>query len=138
MVQVAKSARGSPSQIRNQREKKPAVLSCFLLGFFVHLMQLQHMELLQVCNLDGCHSIIGRGLAVLEKSNQLHTLSLANCRRLQDEAIINISHLIALEHLSLDGCRCLTNRFLEALDGAASFRTMDWISSLSTQGEPSF
>lgn len=89
------------------------------------LMQLAHMEHLQICKLDGCHSLAGRGLVILEKSYSLHTLSLANCRRLQDEAIINISHLVALEHLTLDGCRCLTNRSLEALANLSNLRKLD-------------
>jgi hypothetical protein len=89
------------------------------------LVQLGHMEALQICRLDGCHSILGRGLCVLEKSYLLHTLSLANCRRLQDEAVINISHLVALEHLTLDGCRCLTNRSLEALANLYNMRKLD-------------
>ena len=89
------------------------------------LLQLGHMEALQICKLDGCHSLVGRGLCVLENSYVLHTLSLANCRRLQDEAIIHISHLVALEHLTLEGCRCLTNRSLEALSNLYHLRKLD-------------
>lgn len=89
------------------------------------LMQLSDLPSLEIAKLDNCHSIKGRGLAVLARSHHLHTLSLANCRRLTDEAIINISHLISLESLSLDGCRCLTDRSVVAIRNLTQMKRLD-------------
>ena len=57
------------------------------------LLQLNNLSCLEVAKLDNCHSISGCGLIAFSFFNQLHTLSLANCRRLTDEATVNISHL---------------------------------------------
>jgi hypothetical protein len=90
------------------------------------LLQLSHPPLrsLEVARLDNCHGITGRGLLAFSQSHRLHTLSLANCRRLTDEAIVNVGHLGAsLMALNLGGCRCLTS--LEALSGLTSLRKLD-------------
>jgi hypothetical protein len=88
-------------------------------------MQLRDLSALQVAKLDGCHSLVGRGLLAFAGSHRLHTLSLANCRRLSDEAVINISHLSSLEALSLDGCRCLTDRSLVAISNLVHLEKLD-------------
>lgn len=72
------------------------------------LLQLQYADLssrLEIVLLDNCHSLTGKGLLVFAQCHHLTTVSLANCRRLTDEAIINISHLISIENLNLHGCR---------------------------------
>jgi Leucine Rich repeat len=82
------------------------------------LLQLAHCGLsrLHVARLDHCHMLQGRGLLCLAASHRtLHTLSLAHCRRLTDEAVVNISHIYSLQALSLEGCRCLTDRALAAM-----------------------
>jgi len=84
------------------------------------LLQLHDLGSLEVVKLDGCHSIVGRGLLAFAASHRLHTLSLANCRRLTDEAIINISHLSSLESLCLDGCRCITDQSLAAIGSTSN------------------
>jgi len=89
------------------------------------LMQLHDLQSLEVVKLDGCHSLVGRGLLAFAASHRLHTLSLANCRRLSDEAIINISHLSSIEALSLDGCRCLTDRSLAAISNLYELQKLD-------------
>lgn len=89
------------------------------------LMQLHDLQNLQVVKLDGCHSLVGRGLLAFAGSHRLHTLSLANCRRLSDEAIINISHLSGMEALVLDGCRCLTDRSLAAISNFYLLKKLD-------------
>lgn len=89
------------------------------------LMQLHDLQSLEVVKLDGCHSLVGRGLLAFAGSHRLHTLSLANCRRLSDEAIINISHLTSIEALSLDGCRCLTDRSLVAISNLYELQKLD-------------
>ena len=89
------------------------------------LMQLHDLHSLEVVKLDGCHSLVGRGLLAFAGSHRLHTLSLANCRRLSDEAIINISHLTSIEALSLDGCRCLTDRSLAAISNFYELEKLD-------------
>ncbi|KAL7542512.1 hypothetical protein ACHAXR_011846 [Thalassiosira sp. AJA248-18] len=92
------------------------------------LLQLSHTPLrsLEVAKLDNCHGITGRGLIAFSRSHRLHTLSLANCRRLTDEAVVNVSHLgSSLMALNLDGCRCLTDLSLEALSGLIGLRKLD-------------
>jgi Leucine-rich repeat (LRR) protein len=89
------------------------------------LMQLHDLQSLEVAKLDGCHSLVGRGMLAFANSHRLHTLSLANCRRLSDEAIINISHLTSIEALSLDGCRCLTDRSLAAISNLYELQKLD-------------
>lgn len=89
------------------------------------LMQLHDLQSLEVVKLDGCHSLVGRGLLAFAGSHRLHTLSLANCRRLSDEAIINISHLVSMEALSVDGCRCLTDRSLAAISNLYELQKLD-------------
>jgi hypothetical protein len=89
------------------------------------LMQLHDLGSLEVVKLDGCHSLVGRGLLAFAASHRLHTLSMANCRRLTDEAIINVSHLNSIEALSLDGCRCLTDRSLAAMSGLYDLQKLD-------------
>ena len=91
------------------------------------LLQLTHTPLrsLEVVRLDNCHGITGKGLLAFSRS-RLHTLSMANCRRLTDEAVVNISHLGAsLMTLNLGGCRCLTDRSLEALSELLGLRQLD-------------
>lgn len=81
---------------------------------------------LEVVKLDNCHGITGRGLIAFAQSNNLHTLTLANCRRITDEAVINVSHLgRSLVAINLGGCRCLTDRSLEALSGLLELRKLD-------------
>lgn len=92
------------------------------------LLQLSHTPLqnLEVIKLDNCHGITGRGLMAFSRSHRLHTLSLANCRRLTDDATINISHMGAsLRALNLDGCRCITDRSLDALSGLVGLQKLD-------------
>ena len=89
------------------------------------LLQLGELNALEVCKLDDCHAIAGRGLLVFASSVNLHTLSLANCRRLTDEAIINVSHLTSLRALILDGCRCITDRSLVAIADLCQLRKLD-------------
>lgn len=92
------------------------------------LLQLASAPLsaLEVARLDNCHGITGRGLLAFSRSHRLHTLSLANCRRLTDEAVVNVSHLGAsLTALNLGGCRCLTDRSLEALSGLEMLIKLD-------------
>ena len=92
------------------------------------LLQLSHTPLLslEVVRLDNCHGISGRGLLAFSRSHRLHTLSLANCRRLTDEAAVNVSHLgTSLMALNLGGCRCLTDRSLEALANLMELRKLD-------------
>jgi len=92
------------------------------------LLQLTHTPLrsLEVVKLDNCHGITGRGLLAFSRSHRLHTLSLANCRRLTDEAVVNVSHLgTSLTALNLGGCRCLTDRSLEALSNLMELRKLD-------------
>ena len=81
---------------------------------------------LEVVKLDNCHGITGRGLIAFAQSNNLHTLTLANCRRITDEAVINVSHLgRSLMAINLGGCRCLTDRSLEGLSGLLELRKLD-------------
>lgn len=92
------------------------------------LLQLSHTPLLslEVAQLDNCHGITGRGLLAFSRSHRLHTLSMSNCRRLTDEAVVNVSHLgTSLSALNLGGCRCLTDRSLEALGGLVMLRKLD-------------
>ncbi len=92
------------------------------------LLQLSYTPLrtLEVALLDNCHGITGRGLIAFAKSHRLHTLSMSNCRRLTDEAVVNVSHLgPSLVALNLGGCRCLTGRSLEALSGMVELRRLD-------------
>lgn len=92
------------------------------------LLQLSHTPLssLEIVKLDNCHGITGRGLLAFSRSHRLHTLSLANCRRLTDEAVVNVSHLsTSLTALNLDGCRCLTDRSLDALSGLVELRKLN-------------
>lgn len=92
------------------------------------LLQLSNTPLrfLEVARLDNCHGITGRGMLAFSHSRRLHTLSLANCRRLTDEAVVNVSHLgTSLMALNLGGCRCLTDRSLEALSGLVELRKLD-------------
>ena len=91
------------------------------------LMQLTvHMSRLEVARFDNCHSLQGRGLYALTPArNHLHTLSLAQCRRLTDEGMLHVSRLVGLEHLSLAGCRCLTDCALSALRDMYNLRTLD-------------
>lgn len=89
------------------------------------LLQLGELSSVEVVKLDGCHSLVGKGLIVFSSANYLHTLSLANCRRLTDEAVINISHLTSLTALILDGCRCLTDRSLEAVSNLFRLQKLD-------------
>ena len=100
------------------------------------LLQLSHTPLqnLEVIKLDNCHGITGRGLMAFSRSHRLHTLSLANCRRLTDDATINISHMGAsLRALNLDGCRCITDRSLDALSGLVGLQKLD-LSQVSVEG----
>mmetsp|Transcript_24385 Transcript_24385/g.38269 ORF Transcript_24385/g.38269 Transcript_24385/m.38269 type:complete len:969 (+) Transcript_24385:327-3233(+) len=92
------------------------------------LLQLSHTPLysLEVARLDNCHGISGRGLLAFSRSYKMHTLSLSNCRRLTDEAVVNISHLGgSLMTLNLGGSRCLTDRSLEAMSGLLELRQLD-------------
>ena len=92
------------------------------------LLHLAHSPLssLEVARLDNNHGISGRGLLAFSSSCKLHTLSLSNCRRLTDEAVVNISHLGAsLMTLNLGGCRCLTDRSLEAISNLLGLRRLD-------------
>jgi len=92
------------------------------------LLQLAHTPLhsLEVVRLDNCHGITGRGLLAFSRSTMLHTLSLANCRRLTDEAVVNVGHLGgSLTCLNLGGCRCLTDRSLEAVGHLRELRKLD-------------
>lgn len=92
------------------------------------LLQLAHTPLnaLEVVKLDNCHGITGRGLLAFSRSHRLHTLSLSNCRRLTDEAMVNVSHLgSSLMALNLGGCRCLTDRSLEAMANMIELRKLD-------------
>lgn len=92
------------------------------------LLQLSHTPLcsLEIARLDNCHGITGRGLLAFSRSYKLHTLSLSNCRRLTDEAVVNVSHLgVSLITLNLGGCRCLTDRSLEAMSGMLGLRQLD-------------
>eukprot|EP00984_Skeletonema_dohrnii_P003939 scaffold1350_cov137-Skeletonema_dohrnii-CCMP3373.AAC.19 len=92
------------------------------------LLQLSHTPLcsLEVARLDNCHGITGRGLLAFSRSYKLHTLSLSNCRRLTDEAVVNVSHLgESLMTLNLGGSRCLTDRSLEAMSGLLGLRQLD-------------
>ncbi|KAL3794113.1 hypothetical protein ACHAW5_010544 [Stephanodiscus triporus] len=92
------------------------------------LLQLSHTPLLylEVARLDNCHGITGRGLLAFSRSHRLHTLSMSNCRRLTDEAVVNVSHLgTSLSALNLGGCRCLTDRSLEALGRLVMLRKLD-------------
>jgi hypothetical protein len=89
------------------------------------IIQLHDLGFLEVAKLDGCHSLVGRGLLAFAGSHRLHTLSLANCRRLTDEAIINISHLTSIDALTLDGCRCLTDRSLAAISSLYDLQKLD-------------
>jgi len=68
----------------------------------------------------------------------MHTLSLSNCRRLTDEAVVNVSHLGAsLMTLNLGGCRCLTDRSLEAMSGLLELRQLD-LSQVSLEECPRY
>jgi hypothetical protein len=92
------------------------------------LLQLSRSPLLslEVARLDNCHGITGRGMLAFSRSQRLHTLSMSNCRRLTDEAVVNVSHLSAsIMALNLGGCRCLTDRSLEALGGLVMLRELD-------------
>eukprot|EP00804_Cyclotella_cryptica_P017478 CCRYP_017383-RA/>CCRYP_017383-RA protein AED:0.16 eAED:0.16 QI:467/1/1/1/1/1/7/462/973 len=93
------------------------------------LLRLSHpspLSSLEIAKLDNCHGIAGRGLIAFAHSNRLHTLSLANCRRLTDEAVVNVSHLgRSLVAVNLGGCRCLTDRSLEGLSGLLQLRKLD-------------
>ena len=92
------------------------------------LLQLSHTPLrsLEVVKLDNCHGITGKGLLAFSRSHKLHTLSLANCRRLTDEAVVNVSHLgMSLTAVNLGGCRCLTDRSLEGLSHLMELRKLD-------------
>ena len=99
------------------------------------LLQLSHTPLssLEVVKLDNCHGITGKGILAFSRSHNLHTLSLANCRRLTDEAVVNVSHLgSSLMALNLDGCRCLTDRSLLSLSGLVELRKLDLSQVCST------
>ena len=101
------------------------------------LLQLAYTPLcsLEVARLDNCHGITGRGLLAFSRSFKMHTLSLSNCRRLTDEAVVNVSHLgTSLMTLNLGGCRCLTDRSLEAMSGLLEMRQLD-LSQVSPGGE---
>ncbi|KAL7520561.1 hypothetical protein ACHAWX_005281 [Stephanocyclus meneghinianus] len=93
------------------------------------LLRLSHpspLSSLEIVKLDNCHGLTGRGLIAFAQSNRLHTLSLANCRRLTDEAVVNVSHLgRSLVAVNLGGCRCLTDRSLEGLRGLLQLRKLD-------------
>jgi hypothetical protein len=93
------------------------------------LLQLSHpspLSSLEVVKLDNCHGLTGRGMIAFAHSNKLHTLTLANCRRITDEAVVNVSHLgRSLTAVNLGGCRCLTDRSLEALGGLLELRKLD-------------
>jgi hypothetical protein len=92
------------------------------------LLQLSRAPLfsLEVARLDNCYGITGRGLLAFSRSHRLHTLSMSNCRRLTDEAVVNVSCLgSSLTTLNFGGCRCLTDRSLEAVGGLAMLRTLD-------------
>ncbi|KAL7553250.1 hypothetical protein ACHAWF_016917 [Thalassiosira exigua] len=91
----------------------------------LHLSSSAPLCSLEVAKLDGCHGIVGRGLLAFSRSTKLRTLSLAKCRRLTDEAVVNIGHLGGLTALNLDGCRCLTDRSMEALGGLTRLRQLD-------------
>jgi hypothetical protein len=104
------------------------------------LLQLSHTPLcsLEVARLDNCHGITGRGLLAFSRSFMMHTLSLSNCRRLTDEAVVNVSHLGAsLMTLNLGGCRCLTDRSLEAMSGLLELRQLD-LSQVSLEECPRY
>ncbi|KAL7493090.1 hypothetical protein ACHAWT_002207 [Skeletonema menzelii] len=92
------------------------------------LLQLSRTPLhsIEVARLDNCHGISGRGLLAFSRSYKMHTLSLSNCRRLTDEAVVNISHLgDSLVTLNLGGSRCLTDRSLEAMSGLRGLQQLD-------------
>jgi hypothetical protein len=92
------------------------------------LLQLSHAPLLslEVARLDNCYGITGRGLLAFSRSHRLHTLSMSNCRRLTDEAVVNVSCLgSSVMTLNLGGCRCLTDRSLEAVGGLVMLRKLD-------------
>lgn len=93
------------------------------------LLRLSHpspLSSLEIVKLDNCHGITGRGLIAFARSSNLHTLTLANCRRITDEAVVNVSHLgRSLMTVNLGGCRCLTDRSLEALGGLLELRKLD-------------
>jgi hypothetical protein len=93
------------------------------------LLRLSHpspLSSLEIVKLDNCHLITGRGLIAFAHSGNLHTLTLANCRRITDEAVVNVSHLgRSLMALNLGGCRCLTDRSLEGLKGLLELRKLD-------------
>lgn len=93
------------------------------------LLRLGHarpLASLESVRLDGCHGIVGRGLLAFSHSAMLRTLSLANCRRLTDEAVVNVGHLGgSLACLNLGGCRCLTDRSLEAVGNLTGLRKLD-------------
>jgi len=93
------------------------------------LLRLSHpspLSSLEIVKLDNCHGITGRGLIAFSHSNRLHTLSLANCRRITDEAVVNVSHLgRSLVAVNLGGCRCLTDRSLEGLSGLLQLKKLD-------------
>jgi hypothetical protein len=69
--------------------------------------------------------IVGRGLRAFASSHRLHTVSLANCRRLTDEAVIHVSHLMSIENLTLDGSRCITDRSLAAISNLCGLQKLD-------------
>jgi hypothetical protein len=50
---------------------------------------------------------------------------MSNCRRLTDEAIVNVSHLGNLMAMNLGGCRCLTDRTLEAVGELHMLQKLD-------------
>jgi hypothetical protein len=92
------------------------------------LLQLSYTPLrtLEVALLDNCHGITGRGLIAFAKSHRLRVLSISNCRRLTDEAVVNVSHLSpSLVALNLGGCRCVTGRSLQALSGMVKLQRLD-------------
>lgn len=93
------------------------------------LLALGKMGFLETVVLDQCHYLVGcekRNAFHVFASPRLQSVSLQDCRRLGDNAIVALSLCCrdSLRELNLSGCRCLTDRSLVACGALWQLRTL--------------